>query len=141
MIKSITVDSSGAVTLVTSRETVNFNGAAGVTVSAAEEIDPYAMVPWVSAAITLSNGRIEMVDVACPIYRQSVYDLGAAAGAQTGYDTGWNAALSEAGAPGGGVVYSGGTYYENLYTVNQYGAPTRVGSGIIAPTAHILTPR
>ena len=141
VIKSITVDSSGAVTLVTSRETVNFNGAAGVTVSAAEEIDPYAMVPWVSAAITLSNGRIEMVDVACPIYRQSVYDLGAAAGAQTGYDTGWNAALAEAGAPGGGVVYSGGTYYENLYTVNQYGSPTRVGSGIIAPTAHILTPR
>lgn len=142
VVKSITVDSgTGAVEIITSRQTVNFNSAAGVTVSAAEELSPSAIEPWVNAAITLSNGRLETVDVYCPTYRQAVYDLGAAAGAQTGYNSGWNACLAAAGVAGGGVVYTGGTIYSRLYTVDSHGTPTYVGSGIIAPTAHIMTPR
>ena len=142
VIKSITVDqATGAVTLVTSRETVNFNSAAAVTVTAAEEVDPYEMVPWVSAAITLSNGKLELVDVICPTYRQKVFELGEASGYQTGYNSGWNAAIAEAGAPGGGVVYSGGTVYSRLYTLGTHGEAVYVGGGVIGPTTHILTPR
>ena len=140
-VKNIEVDNTGAVTIQTTRQTVNFNSAAGVTVSAAEELSPSAIEPWVNAAITLSNGRLETVDVYCPTYRQAVYDLGAAAGAQTGYNSGWNACLAAAGVAGGGIVYTGGTSYSRLYTVDSHGTPTYVGAGIIGPTAHIMTPR
>ncbi len=68
------------------------------------------------------------------------YDAGAQAGYSGGYDAGYNKAIADAGAPGGGVVYSGGTYYQNLYVIGQSG-PELVGAGVVAPDIHILTPR
>ena len=68
------------------------------------------------------------------------YDAGAQAGYSGGYDAGYNKAIADAGAPGGGVVYSGGTYYQNLYVMGQSG-PELVGAGVVAPSVHVLIPR
>ena len=68
------------------------------------------------------------------------YDAGAQAGYSGGYDAGYNKAIADAGAPGGGVVYSGGTYYQNLYVIGQSG-PELVGAGVVAPSVHVLIPR
>lgn len=46
------------------------------------------------------------------------------------YNQGWNEALSACGIPSGGTVTVGGTYYANLYVMNQSG-PSRVGYGIV----------
>ena len=46
------------------------------------------------------------------------------------YNQGWNEALAACGIPSGGTVTVGGTYYANLYVMNQSG-PSRVGYGIV----------
>lgn len=68
------------------------------------------------------------------------YDAGAQAGYNGGYDAGYNKAIADAGAPGGGVVYSGGRSYQSLYIMGQSG-PELVGSGIVGPDIHVLVPR
>lgn len=54
------------------------------------------------------------------------------------YNEGWNAALAACGISGGGTVYTGGTYYQSLYTVGEHGDPHPVGSGRIGVSSHTV---
>ena len=46
------------------------------------------------------------------------------------YNQGWNECLAACGISGGGTVTVGGSYYANLYVMNQSG-PSRVGYGMV----------
>jgi len=50
--------------------------------------------------------------------------------ATAAYNAGWNGCMSEIGVSSGGYVTVGGTYYANLYVMNQSG-PSRVGYGVV----------
>ena len=82
--------------------------------------------------------------MSAPTYSNGYYTVHARADASNGryllddltvnasaaYNAGWNAALAACGIPGGGDVRTGGTYYANLYVMNQSG-PSRVGAGYV----------
>lgn len=82
--------------------------------------------------------------MSAPTYSDGYYTVHARADASNGryllddltvnasaaYNAGWNAALAACGIPGGGDVRTGGTYYANLYVMNQSG-PSRVGAGYV----------
>ena len=94
VIKSITVNqSTGGVTLVTSRETVNFNTAASVYV---DDVIETAAATYpntdVSIDVYLSNGKVTSTTVSCDgsitLSYNKGYDTGYSVGFQDGYDNG-----------------------------------------------------
>lgn len=140
VIKSYTQSGGYASSMTLSNgETVNFKSAASVTVQSIEY--PYSGTPDVTGrslaaviTINLSNGVVDQRTV-------TLHDVASGGLYTSGYNSGWNTALSMAGIPDGGTVYSGGTYYGRLYTVGTHGEPILVGSGVVGPTSHNLTPR
>ena len=113
--------------------TVNFKSAASVTIpnfdgvrNAADSHGANRHIT-VYAKATASNGATG----------NGTYDVDAT----PEFNAGYNNCLIDAGASGGGTVYSGGTYIARLYTLGTHGEAIYQGPGVVNPVSHTLTPK
>ena len=97
----------------------NLDGVASVTITKVEQ----------QGAITYSGGNYSVPAKATASNSKTGSGTITFSGSAA-YNAGWNAALAACGIPSGGTVTVGGSYYANLYVMNQSG-PSRVGYGIV----------